>query len=55
MPDERNHTEEILDRIRTGSALSDSRGRKITLPDPQNPKPPNRHHCPDRRPTKKAA
>jgi hypothetical protein len=35
MPDERNHTEEILDRIRTGTALSDSRGRRITLPDPQ--------------------
>jgi hypothetical protein len=35
MPDERNHTEEILDRIRTGSTLTDPRGRRITLPDPQ--------------------
>ena len=33
--DTRNHTEEILNRIRTGSALTDSRGRRITLPDPQ--------------------
>jgi hypothetical protein len=32
--DTRNHTDEILDRIRTGSALSDPRGRRITLPDP---------------------
>jgi hypothetical protein len=34
MPDERNHTDEILDRIRTGSTLADSRDRRITLPDP---------------------
>jgi hypothetical protein len=34
MPDE-NEADEIINRIRRNSVLSDSRGRKLTLPEPQ--------------------
>ena len=37
---ENNQAEEIIDRIRRGSALSDPRGRKLILPEPVPPVSP---------------
>ena len=40
MAEENNQADQIIDRIRRGSALTDSRGRRLVLPDPVPPVSP---------------